>query len=722
VQIRSSVFIILTASMGCTLAAAAPVTAPATTVTDPATKAKVTAQYLNLPLSFEVNEGQFDPRVKALARGSGYGLFLTSSESVLVLNPGHKDGSMVRVRNIGANPEPKVSGLNQQESHSNYYVGNDPSKWRTHVANFGQVKYSSIYPGVDLVYYGNQRQLEYDYVVAPGADPNSIRLEVDGARKLRVDRQGDLVLELRHGAIRHHKPVIYQDINGSRREIAGNFILHGNRVAFQVGDYDHSKELVIDPSLAFLTYLGGSSVDEGKAIAITSTVGVTLVAGVTTSTNFPLATPLYNTFVGTADGFVSALDPQGATLLDSTYVGGTAGATLVTGIAVDSALLPSMLYVAGTTTSQSLPMVNPTQGTYGGGASDAWVARINLQITLISLNPLKFTLATSIAYATYLGGSGAESLTGLAMDQVTKDVFVTGFTTSSNFPLTAGVLQTHFGGVLSGFVTRYAAATGVPVFSTYIGGSGLLEPAAIAIYTNLSAGNAVTEYIVGQAIVSSTGKEAFLTALNGSGTSSPFTKIIGSSSTVSGATAVTTDSAGGIYMTGETNYASLPVVSPVQATFGGGGNDAFIAAYSPTGTPTFVSYFGGAGYDWPYAIGVFLTNNADLTTSINLFIAGYTTGGLTMLNPVQGTYGGGSTDGFVTMFSTSHNSPFALGYSTYLGGNGIDIIYALGVGTSGNVRVTGLTNSTNLQVNTGVLQSTLAGSYDAFVGEIQTTP
>ena len=713
-QTRSFSLTLLTMFAGIQLVSAA-------TATDQANHAQVASEYLRMPMSFELNEGQSNPQVKALAHGSSYGLFLTSNESVFVVASGKKaESAIVRFRTVGSNPAAKVIGLDRMVSTSNYYVGRDKSKWREKVANYARVKYESIYPGVDLVYYGNQQQLEYDYIVAPGADPNSIRLAIAGAHKVRVAPNGDLLLETANGSMSHHKPVIYQEIDGSRREVAGNFILHGNRVSFQVGDYDRSKELIIDPSLSFLTYLGGSGTEEGKALTITTTTGVTLVGGLTISANFPTSTPLF-TYTGTTDGFVSALDPAGKTLLVSTYVGGTGGVNLVSGIAVDASLLPAMLYVAGTTTSPNLAVQNAAQPTYGGGGADGWVARINLQVTIISLSPLKFTLATTIGFVTYLGGTGAEEITGLAMDQVSKDVFVTGLTTSSNFPVTAGAMQTHFGGVVNGFVTRYAAGTGVPVFSTYLGGSGLFEPNGIATYTNLAT-QAVTEYIAGQAIVSSTGKLGVLTALSGNGATSPFTKTFGTSTTVTTASAVTTDSAGSIYVTGTTNTPGLTTLAPVQATYGGGGNDAFVAAYNSSGTATFFSYFGGAGYDVSDAIGVTLTNNSDLTTSINLFIAGYTTGSFPTKSAIQGTYGGGSTDGFVTMFSTSHGSPYALGYSTYLGGSGIDIIYGLAVGTAGNARVTGLTNSTNLPVSTGAFQSTNGGGYDAFVGEIQTVP
>jgi hypothetical protein len=693
-------------------------------------KAKVTAEYLKLPMSFEINQGQSDPEVKALARGSGYGLFLTSSESAFLLAPG-KDQAIIRVRTLGANPAAQASGLDRLDSSSNYFIGNDPSKWRRNVPNYARVKVHSVYPGIDIVYYGNQRQLEYDYLVAPGADPNSIRLAIEGTRKLRIDRAGNLVLETTQGRMVHHKPLIYQQIDGVRRQIAGRFALRGNRVSFQLGSYDRSKELVIDPSLTFLTYLGGSGADQGKALTVTTATGVTLIAGATSSTNFPTANPLYS-YTGQTDGFISAIDATGETLLNSTYFGGNGGVNLINGIAVDWSLLPAMLYVAGTTTSTSLPVLNAAQPTYGGGASDGWIARINLAVIILGVDPLKITLDTSLSFATYLGGSGAEEITGVAMDQFTKDAFVTGVTTSTNFPVTSGVLQSTNAGGADAFVTRYASSTGSQVFSTYLGGTGTDAANGIAVYTNSNT-NTATAYIAGvttsstfpatvagpAAPAASGVTRAFLTAVSGDGTTSPFSDLIGvTAGRVTEGTAVTTDTAGNIYVTGVTNDPALPTVNPVQSAFAGGGLDAFAGEYNASGAATFLSYYGGKGYDWATSIGVSSTG-----TETNIFIAGYTTGSLpAQVAAIQSTYGGGPTDGFVTLFSSSHGEAYGVAYATYLGGSGTDIIYGLAVDSSGNAHLTGVTNSTNLAVTTGAYEPANAGGYDAFIAAIQTTP
>ena len=279
-----------------------------------AEKPHVVEAYGKLPLSFEANEGQTDSQVDFLSRGSGYTLFLTPAEAVLALRkpgassrpgvrhtrPGNAEAerasadppAVVRMKLVGANPSPRMSGLDELPGKSNYFIGNDPDKWRTNVPHYAKVQYKDVYPGVDLVYYGNQRQLEYDLVVAPGADPVAIPLSFEGAEKLRIDAQGDLLLEAPDGEIRQHKPLVYQEVAGARREIAGAYVLNGGRqVGFQVAAYDVSQPLIIDPVLSYSTYLGGGFDDEGFAIAVDA-AGNAYVTGETGSTDFPTASPI----------------------------------------------------------------------------------------------------------------------------------------------------------------------------------------------------------------------------------------------------------------------------------------------------------------------------------------------------------------------------------------------------------------------------------------------
>jgi hypothetical protein len=775
-------FALLSTSLGAPFASAAP-------AVDPATQAKVTAQYLQSPMIFEMNEGQSDPQVKALSRGSRYGLFLTSNESVFVLNSGAKNQAVVQVRAVGANPAPKVSGVDRLGSISNYFLGRDQSKWRKNVANYARVKYESIYPGVDLIYYGNQKQLEYDYVVAPGADPNSIRLDIEGASKLKLDRNGDLRLETSDGAINQHKPVIYQQVDGKRRQIAGNFVLRGKQVSFRVGDYDHSKNLVIDPSFDFVTYLGGSGTDQGFGITITTGTGLTLVAGSTASANFPIVpAPVCGVppmpdpvctqtgvtsypYTGQTDGFMATFNPSGKKLFNTTYVGGSGGINVVTSVAIDNYEDPEMLYVAGYTTSPDFDVVNAAQPKIGGG-TDGWVAQILLDLTITSFVPPEGIINTSVGFATYLGGSGTDEITGLTIDQNTKDVFVTGFTKSKNFPVSAGAFQSALSGTEDAFVARYASGctasffdgctpettpAGTKLYATYFGATGAastVTASGIAVFTSPTTGD-LTAYISGTttgtlkgpnepaSTPATTESLGFMAAIGANGTTNPLTKYIGSTTTITKANAITTDCNGYVYITGSTNDSTLTVVAPIYKKFQGGGSDVFIAIYNPSGQETMLSYFGGPGTDVATQIGVFLTPATFPATCtaapmINLFIAGYTTGSFPIVVPVgssvpQATYGGGPTDGFVFMLTSNDYTHYTencvvisgvntCAYSTYIGGPGSDVVYGMAVGSSGNARITGITNSTSGMATAGSYQTTIGGGYDAFAAEILTTP
>ena len=300
--------------------------------------------YNKLPLYFEVNRGQTDPRVKFLARGGHHVVFLTPTEAVLVLTtpkempknvfprrsrfPEQRDDrsrTVLRMGFAGASRAPRVTGLEELPGKANYFIGNDPAKWRTNVPTYAKIRYHDLYPGIDLVYYGNQRQLEYDFVVHPGADPSRIGLHFQGADRLEVDAQGNLVLHTAGGAIRQRRPVIYQEVGGRRVGIPGGYVLKdGQQVGFGVAAYDRGRPLVIDPVLFYSTYLGGSGGDKGYGIAVDSS-GNAYVTGLTPSTNFPTTSGAFQTTLnGTSDAFVTKLNPTGsAPLVYSTYLGGS---------------------------------------------------------------------------------------------------------------------------------------------------------------------------------------------------------------------------------------------------------------------------------------------------------------------------------------------------------------------------------------------------------------
>jgi len=429
---------------------------------DPKAQARILDSYGKLPLSFEVNHGQADARVKFLSRTGGYTLFLTGDEAVLTLRGGKADtnkakiagiahplksgmavpraGGVLRMKLRHANPAAKVTGADELAGTSNYFIGNDPAKWRSNVPTYAKVKYEGIYPGIDLVYYGNQRQLEYDFIVAPGADPRRIEFDVRGAKRIRRDEHGDLVLKMGEGEIRLHKPVVYQEKNGARQEIAAQYaITEQNRVGFEVVGYDSGRPLYIDP-LIYSTYLGGSGDDTGYGIAVDS-AGNAYVTGYTSSTDFPTMNPLQPTYGGGAyDAFVAKINAEGSALVYSTYLGGS-NDDQGNRIAVDSA---GNAYVTGTTSSTNFPTMNPFQAANGGG-TDAFVAKLN-------------SPGTALVYSTYLGGSDNDFGYGIAVDS-SGNAYVTGGTYSTDFP-TKNPLQATFGGGLSDAFVAKINATG----------------------------------------------------------------------------------------------------------------------------------------------------------------------------------------------------------------------------------------------------------------------
>ena len=334
-----------------------------------------------LPLSFEANQGQTDSRVAFLARGAGFTLFLTPEEAVLSfversarqslreqLGFAGSGGAGVRMRVVGADPAARIVGQQQRDGVANYFIGNDPGAWQTGVPTFASVRYAGVYPGIDLVYYGNEGRLEYDFIVAPGADPRTIALDFAGAESLVIDRRGDLVLGVGGSEIRQHKPVVYQTINGARQGIRGEYVMTGEReVGFALGDYDTSLPLVIDPILVYSTYLGGSGNDDSSSTNTTvDGAGNAYVLGVTGSTDFPTAgLPFQVAFAGGGlDLFVAKLDPSGSALVYSTFLGGD-GLDFGIAIAIDAA---GNAYLTGQTRSADFPTTLTSFGTRSAGS------------------------------------------------------------------------------------------------------------------------------------------------------------------------------------------------------------------------------------------------------------------------------------------------------------------------------------------------------------------
>jgi len=704
---------------------AAKASGPGSAELKPAAHNALPSKSLSLPLFFEPNQGQTAPQVKFLARGAGYGLFLTADEAVLRLRPSavgsqpsalssqRASSAVIRMRLDGANASARVSGVSLLPGHSSYFIGNDPSKWRRDIPQFARVQYEAVYPGVNLVYYGDQGRLEYDFRVAPAADPNQIALSFKGA-SAHIDSvdSGDLILSTTNGDVRFRAPHVYQPAaprNGSaEKTIAGAFRqLADNKIGFTIGDYDHSRELVIDPVLSYSTYLGGSGTESLVSIAVDSS-GDIYVAGTTDSADFPVTDSSAKT--GLKNIFISKINPTqtpaSAQLVFSHYLGGN-GTDLAAGISVDSNF---NIYVAGTTTSTNFPTT-----------SNAFQTTAAVAGTHGFLSMLKNTAGYALTYSTYLAGNGTDHVTGIAIDTSDQNAFVTGDTTSTNpasdgFPANANAFQPcPFGPVQSGGI---CPASGPPQFfasKINTGGSGSLS---MLYSTYFGGGNPATATSAGGGIA--------------------------------------VDVSGNMYFTGTTNMlpvmggngeAKFPLFNAQQSCLDEAANhgictlpnptatDAFVAKINPNAagsSPLYSTYLGGSGDDVGTAIALDSSGNAYITgtTDSTDFIPSSIIAASFQQCLNNTTYNPANTppcpassakDAFIAKIGNAVSSGvFPLNYATYIGGTGDDSGQAIQVDPVQAARVTGSTASPDLQLTSNALQ-TYGGGGDAFVALISTT-
>jgi hypothetical protein len=682
----------------------------------PKAQAKILDSYGKLPLSFEANHGQTDARVKFLSRTSRYTLFLTGDEAVVALRGSKtntkvqmsgaahalpssraesRTGGVLRMKLRHANRASKVTGVEELAGTSNYFVGNDPAKWCTNVPTYEKVKYEKIYPGIDLVYYGTQRQLEFDFIVAPGADPRRIQFEVGGARQIRTDEYGDLVLKMGEDEIRWRKPVVYQEREGKRQEIASHYsITAANRVGFEVAKYDARRPLYIDP-LVYSTYLGGSDVDGGNSIAVDS-AGNAYITGGTFSTDFPTVNPIQATGGGVQHVFVAKLNAAGSALIYSTYLGGN-GTDYGLGIAADSA---GNAYVTGLTFSTNFPTMNPLQPA-NAGSNDGFVTTIN-------------PTGSALVYSTYLGGGGADGGTAIALDS-SGDAYVTGDTSSTDFPTTNPLQTTYGGGTFDAFVAEINPSGSALVYSTYLGGANFDGGTGIAVD---SSGNAYvtgdtysTDFPTMNALQVTYGgggnRDAFVSEINSTGSALVYSTYLGGFGNDYGG-GIAVDSSGNAYFTGHTSSTDFPTMNPLQSTPGGGSWDAVVTKISPSGAAFIYStYLGGTGDDFGYGIAADSSGNA--------YVIGATgSTDFPTMNALQPA-NGGTQNAFVAMLNPSGS---AFVYSTYFGGSGSETGNAIAADSAGNVYFTGNTSSTDFPTMNPLQPTYGGGSGDAFVAKI----
>ena len=634
--------------------------------------------------------------MKYLSRGPGYGVYLTATE-VRIVSPG-LPARVLRMKLIGSNRGAKIEPLDPLPGRSNYFVGSNPSKWRTDIPNYARVALRSVYPGIDLIFYGNQQQLEYDVVVAPGADPNRIRLKFAGARGLRRESNGDVIVSVAGAEIRQRKPVVYQMVDGRRRELEGGYVVHAhNEVAFEVACYDAARPLVIDPVLVYSTYLGGDVYDNGSGIAV-DFLGNAYVIGNTAAS--------YSSPFGPSPShvFVAKLSPQGA-LLYSMLLSGTAGSDRGVAIAVD---FVGNAYVTGTTQG-GFPLVNPLQPTKGNLSlqSAGFVTKINPQ-------------GNGLVYSTYLGGSSQAFPTSIAVD-ASGIAVVVGFT-GDGFPTFHAMQPTFGGGGDDAFVAKINPQGSGFIYSTYLGGSGADEAFGVALDSSGAAyvtRSTFGAFPVVSALQSSYGGgvwDAFVAKLNPQGSALVYSTYLGGSGDDQGLS-IAVDGNGNAYVTGNTTGA-FPLAAPLQAGYGGGTFNAFVSKINAQGTAfVYSTYLGGSGSDVGIGIAVdsvgnaFVTGNTSSSPSVGPGVS------FPVKNPLPISFGDSANYVYVAEIGAQGG----LIYSTYLGESGTDRGVAIALDINDSAYVTGGTSSNTFPTVHG-LQPSFGGVNKAFVSVISNAP
>ncbi len=716
--------------------------------------AQAGSTYGRVPLMFEANKGQTDPQVEFLCHGKGYSVFLTSGSLVLALRPSevvsNSDASVtaalgplgggrsairqmektvrakksspavVTVSLIGASTHPEAVGEKPLQTKVNYFIGRDPKAWRTNVNTFAQVRYRNIYPGIDLVYYGNNGRVEYDFDLAPGADATKIQFAMNGADAVSVDATGNLVMTKGASELRFQTPNLYQVINGSRRPVPGAFMMRdATHVGFVVGSYDSTEPMVIDPVLVYSSFLGGSSDDFSIGAAVDS-AGDAYMLGVTDSPDFPLAT--LGSYGSTQFRmFLAKFNPSGSSLIFADYFGGTSGDDEPSAVALDSS---GNAYITGSTASSDFPVVNPYQSTLAGSV-DAFLAQISAD-------------GSTLNYATYLGGSNLTSIGGSTTQLGTSvsvdpagEVVVAGVTMATNFP-TVNAFQPaasadQFGDWGEyGFVTKFAADGASLVYSTYLAGNTLNTSACTDCFPDSEvwdvatdgSGNAyVTGYTTTTNFPTTSGAfettspgyylsdVGFVSKLTNSGSLAYSTYLGGSTSSFLDSIAV--DGSGSAYVTGyDIANDNFPIVTTTicdPSTVAC--NGAVIVKLDPTGSTLVYSTFLGT------------SNNMDgqviqVDANGDAFIVGSDVA-FDLANPIEQYSGGGDA-----VLAEIDPTASTLLMATFLGGQGWELAGGLALDSNGAAYVTGGTQSLDFPVTQSAFQTAWGGEEDAFIAKI----
>lgn len=708
-------------------------------------KLQAVENYGRIPLSFEPVAA--DGATAYVARGAGYSVAVSATETTVSLRKAGKRGDQsdgpitgalgslprrfahqrdpaervqFKLKLEGANAGALGSAENELEGKANYLLGNDPSKWRTNVPTYASVRFRGVYEGIDLVYYGNQRRLEHDFVVAPGTDPAAIRMRLEGTDAARIDGDGSLVLSASGEEVRLEKPVVYQQIDGERQQVKAEYVLRAdNKLGFAIGDYDTSRTLVIDPVLTYSTFLGGSGQEIPNGIAVDPT-GNVYIAGAVESADFPVMSAFQPRLSGDTDIFVAKLNASGNALIYATYIGGSEYDE-ASGVAVDAA---GGVTLVGGTDSSNFPVQNAYQSSLANPIGAGFVTRLNPN-------------GSALTFSTYLNGNSSQFGFGDWVNAVAVDAsgsaYVTGITDSRTFPTTANAYQRAVGAV-NAFISKFDA-TGALVYSTYLGGLGVDAGNAIAVdgegnayvagSTQVSAFPTVSAFQNvaggGNCVTSSTSTttvpcpDGFVAKLNPQGSRLLFSTYLGGSGPDE-AYGIAVDSLGSAHVTGYTQAQNFPTSNgSTQRTFGGLA-DSFLVKLSPTGSAlVYGTYLGGSSTEFAFSVAVSSLGFA--------YVAGQTSSAdFPVMNPYQ-TNRGGTTDAFLAVFDPQGLTVF----STYMGGPGFNRGTGVAVDRAGSAYITGLTRSSTFPT-VNALQSSYAGGtcgtppttlpcYDAFISK-----
>ncbi|MEO6325691.1 MAG: SBBP repeat-containing protein [Thermoanaerobaculia bacterium] len=647
------------------------------------------------PVRFERNDGQCDPRVRFLKRGRDATLFITDRGLVLSARTAENSSSVLRMTLAGARAPRAVEGLDPLPGDMRIFFGSGAARVRARVESFARVRAAGVYPGIDLEYRGTAGELEYDFILSPGADPRRITLAFDGAGPLRLEADGSLVVHGAAGELRHHAPMLYQEVGGERRTVAGGFVVTGAHTAgFRVGAHDRSLPLVIDPVLTSSTYLGGNALDAATAIA-TDGSGNVYVTGQTASANFPVRNARPGPYAGATDVFVAKLDAALSNLLWADYLGGS-GLDVASGIAVDAS---GRVTIAGETNSADFPVTAGAYQSVKRLGSDAFVLRLNAS-------------GSAIDAATFLGGDGSlDRADALALDGA-GNAYITGRINSTNFPSTAGAFQTYYrGGDFDSYVAKLdltQSGSASLVYASYLGGSENDAGFGIAVdatgRASVTGGTRSPDFPSTLNAVQSgaSSTDAFVITLNAAGSQLAYGTLLGGSGVDRG-NAIAVDAAT-IFVTGMTASSDFPVQAAAQPGSAGGANDAFVVRLDPSASGTaslvFSTYLGGGGDD---------RGNALALDGGVIAVTGQTTSpDFPKLLPNQAG-NAGKNDVFLARYAASGTTLD----STPLGGSGEDRATSISV-AAGIIYLAGASDSIDFPV-LRAFQSTAGGAGDAFV-------